>query len=162
MKRPPFAWIVLGLLLGIAGAYALFVREPSTVLTEPDLAAARTRWADRAPLDYDLVVETSGSMEAEHRIEVRGGEVRRMLTGEREASRSAWEYWSIEGLFGFLSTELDNAANCEAAYGVPPGGVVLRIRFHDTLGYPEYFMRHVMGKGMGVEWRVVKLEPTAS
>ena len=157
MKRPPIAWILLGLLLGIAVTYALVIREPSQALTLEALDEARARWEEGAPADYLLVVRTSGSVEAEHRVEVREGVVYGMTTDGREASPGAWDYWSVDGLFGFLATELRNAEDCTRAYGVPPGSVVLRARFDDQLGYPEFFMRHVMGKGMAVEWRVEEL-----
>jgi hypothetical protein len=36
---------------------------------------------------------------------------------------------------------------------------VVRVRYHPRWGYPEYFMRHVMGKKLGIEWRVTGFEP---
>jgi len=152
---------VFGLLLGFAVTYAIAIREPSRLLVPEELTAALQRWEANKPSDYDLVVRTEGSVEAEHTIEVRGGEVRKMLTGGEEASPSAWQYWSIEGLFDFLATEIRNAEDCTRAYGVPPGSVVLRARFHDDLGYPEFFLRHVLGRGMAVEWRVEELRVVA-
>ncbi|MDX1502807.1 MAG: DUF6174 domain-containing protein [Thermoanaerobaculia bacterium] len=157
--RPRWAWIALGLALGVAAALFLFVREPGRTLDAEALREARARWQREGLTDYALEIETSGATQAAHRIEVRGGQVVSMTTNGREATRSAWEYWSVEGLFLFLDTEIANAADPRRAFGVEPGQVVLRVRFEERWGYPEFFLRHVMGRGRGVEWRVVVFEP---
>ena len=158
-SRPRWSWIVLGLALGVAVALLLFVREPGRGLDDEALAEARARWSRSGPASYSLEIETGGSMEAAHRMEVRDGEVVAMTTNGVEAARSAWEYWSVDGLFAFLETEIANAADPKRAYGVEPGQVVLRVRFDADYGYPEFFLRHVMGRQRGIEWRVTSFEP---
>jgi len=162
MKRPPIAWILLGLLLGIATTYAAFRYESSDLLVSESLTEARARWEADGPESYDIVVQTSGSMVAEHRIEVRNGAVQKMTTGGKEATPGSWEYWSVDGLFDFLATEIRNGQDSLRAYGVDPGSVVLRVRFNDEFGYPEFFLRHVLGKGMAIEWRVEEFSNTVS
>jgi hypothetical protein len=158
LRRPPWFWIAGGLALGIVVTLLVFVREPGSTLTREGLAAARARWRAAAPADYDLDVATGGVTGARHHVEVRGGEVVGMTTGAAEASRSAWEYWSVEGLFGFLDAELANAED-PRAYGGDAGEVVLRVRFDPRYGYPAYFLRHVMGKKLSIEWKVTAFEP---
>jgi len=157
----PWRWIAAGLALGVLVALFVSLREPGESLTRDGLATARARWEGGGPADYVLEVTTGGAAGARHSITVRGGEVVAMTSGGAEASPAAWPYWSVEGLFGFLETELENAERPQQAYGVGSGEVVVRVRYHPRWGYPEYFMRHVLGKRLGIEWRVTRFEPVA-
>ncbi|MCZ6506892.1 MAG: hypothetical protein O7A04_02415, partial [Acidobacteria bacterium] len=74
------------------------------------------------------------------------------------ASKSAWQYWSVDGLFGFLETELANAADARRTYGVEPDSVVLRARFDRDHGAPVLFLRHGMGTRQSIEWEITRFE----
>jgi len=150
------AVLALGLAAG-AGVF-LLLREPSVELTAERLAAAERRWAERGPRDYRLEIEVRGAAAARHVVVVRDGSVTGMTTGGYAAAPSAWPYWSVEGLFRFLGTELENARRPGPAYGVEAGSVVARVRFDAATGYPVFFLRHVMGARRGVEWRA-RLHP---
>lgn len=147
----------MGLTLGLVGGY-LWLREPSAPLTAERLQAARRQWQQEGPTSYVLEVETRGDVRAVHRIVVREGEVVEMTTGGRAAAQAAWEYWSVEGLFDFLDAELGNAGNPRQAYGGDVSEVILRARFDPEMGYPSYFLRHVLGRQQGIEWHVVGFE----
>jgi hypothetical protein len=150
-------WSVLGLSLGLVIGY-FWLREPSAPLTFDRLDEARRRWQEAGPASYVLEVETSGAVAAVHRIVVVEGEVVEMTTGGRVATPSAWEYWSVEGLFDFLVTELRNADNPQQAYGTGAAEVVLQARFDPDLGFPSYFLRHVLGRQQSIEWNVIRFE----
>ncbi len=156
--RRSWRWVVVGggVVLAVAGLWA--VRQRAAPLTAERLAEARRLWAAGGPADYALEVETGGAIEARHRVVVRGGEVVEMTTGGAAASRSAWEFWTVEGLFAFLETELANADQPRAAYGPGAGAVVLRARFDRRDGHPTYFLRHVMGQRRSVELRVARFQ----
>lgn len=134
-------------------------RSGGRELTREDLEAARERWSRSGPASYTLVIETRGATGKRSVVEVRDGDVVSMETGGRPASRTAWEYWTVDGLFDFLDTELRNAAAAEQTYGASPDQVVLQARFDDELGYPRRFLRHVLGTRNGIEWVVESLTP---
>jgi hypothetical protein len=156
---PRLRWIVTGLALGAIVALFVALREPGESLTREGLDAARQRWEAAGPTSYEMEVTTGGATGTRQSLVVRDGEVVSMTAGGAEASRSAWEYWTVDGLFGFLETELANAEAPHQAYGVGRGEVVLRVRFHPQWGYPEFFLRHVMGRKLSVEWRVTGFQP---
>ncbi|MCZ6507110.1 MAG: DUF6174 domain-containing protein [Acidobacteria bacterium] len=156
-RRPRMLWIVLGLAVGILLG-ALVVRRPAQPLTAERLAEAREKWRSAAVTDYSLEIRTEGSAGALHEVEVRRGEVTAMTIGGAPASKSAWQYWSVDGLFGFLETELANAVDARRTYGVEPDSVVLRARFDRDHGAPELFLRHVMGTRQSIEWEITRFE----
>lgn len=146
--------IGLGLVVGL-----LLARKPGATLTAQDLAAARARWEEQGPASYALEIEMKGAVNDTRRIEVHDGEVAAMTSGGAPVPRSAWSYWTVEGLFGFLEDELNNAARPRETYGVDdPHQVVLRADFDRRWGYPAFFLRHVLGKGQSTEWTVTRFE----
>lgn len=161
INRRRLLWSVLGLTLGLVIGF-LVLREPSETLTADRLDEARRRWQQEGPVSYVLEVETKGAVGATHRIVVREGEVVEMTTGGRDASRSAWEYWSVEGLFDFLATELANASDPRQAYGSGVSEVILRARFDPDLGFPSHFLRHILGRQQSIEWNVIGFEAGSS
>ncbi len=138
----------------------LSLRQEAAPLTAERLEAARRLWESRRPADYTLEIEMRGALRDRRRIEVRGTEVVRMTTGETEVAPQASAYWTVEGLFQFLETDLANAARPRDAFGVSdPEAVVLRARFDPEWGYPAYFLRHVLGRRQSVEWVVREFRP---
>lgn len=156
-------WIALGAALGLLAGLYFALRQPAEPLTAERLARARELWTSGGPATYSLELELAGAVRDRRRIEVRDGAVVGMTTDGVEVPRQAWAYWTVDGLFDFLETELGNARSPQRAYGVAdPKLVVLRARFDPELGYPEYFLRHVMGTAGGrrdTAWTVVAFEP---
>lgn len=150
---------VIGLLAVATVPVVYVVTRPSTgePLTQERLAEARARWKERGPKSYALDVEARG---ARHHIEVKDGAVVAMTTDGNEVAAAAREYWSVEGMFRFLSEEISNLKRAEAAYGVSdPDDVVLRARFDGRYGYPSRFLRHVTGRTRSEGWQVRSFEP---
>lgn len=156
------AWAALAVVVGVGGGLLWSLRSPAEPLDAERLAAARELWRRHGPSDYAIELELSGALSDRRRIVVRDGEVVEMTTSGVRVPRPTWSYWTVEGMLGFLEDELDNRSRPERAYGVSdPEAVVLNASFHPELGYPTHFLRHVMGKGRGVEWRVVAFEAGA-
>lgn len=161
-KRPlhPF-WI--GLPLGVviaAVALVLLLRKGGETLTADGLAAARARWEEKRPASYDLSIEITGAQEGRHRVEVRGGRVVKMTTGGEPVPERVWPLWSVDGLFRFLETEIENRERPARAHGVEtPGQVLLRAEFDGTWGFPRRFVRHVRGRTDSIEWEITAFEP---
>lgn len=150
-------WLVLALLLGAAVGLLLLGRNRAGELTAERLAEARQIWEAERPDSYRLELEMGGSLSDVRTVVVRDGRVVSMTAGGIEVPESAWEYWSVDGLFDVLRTELSNAASPRG----PVAGreVALLARFEPTWGYPTYFYRHIMGTSNDVEWRVVDFTP---
>ena len=59
----------------------------------------------------------------------------------------------------FLEAEIRNKENPIPGMGVSdPRQIILRARFDPDLGYPAYFLRHLLGRQQGTEWEVVAFE----
>jgi len=144
-------FFLAGLACAILATAALLwtQRRPGETLDAHNLQAAMTLWTRAGPEDYDLEVVVRGTQEGDHEIEVRGGKVVKMTTGGAPASPSAYAYWTVEGMFRFLSEELDYAKRHQ-----DEGETVLTVAYDKTYGYPARFVRHVMGQSASIEWEV--------
>ncbi|MDX1385317.1 MAG: DUF6174 domain-containing protein, partial [Thermoanaerobaculia bacterium] len=152
---PRFAWLLVAFVVGAGAGLLLLGRRSADPLTAERLAEARGLWESRGPTDYLLELEMRGTLEDTRVVEVRGGVVLGMTTGGREVAESAWPYWSVEGLFDTLETEL---ANAERPGSVGAERIALLARFDPEWGYPSYFYRHFMGSLNDTEWEVVRFE----
>ena len=149
----------MGIVAALAGALLLTLIEREEPLSLEHLRQARLLWEETRPPDYTLELEVRGVVQDDRRIQVRSGEVVGMTVNGVEASVSAWDYWTVEGLFEFLSTELGNAVAQGRTYGVTSAREVsLRARFDPRWGYPAYFSRRVQGGLVDTEWAVVGFE----
>ena len=144
-------------------------------VTRERLAAAREQWATAKIADYDLEWEVSGAQVGRYHVEVRGGNVARMTLNGRGLTSNAPEYFTIDGLLQTIEEYVDH---CEhPSDGAFPEGskIWLRMRTHSTLGYPVRFIKEVKmpatrgttgydesGAALGVEFRVIRLEPRTS
>lgn len=125
---------------GIVLAILVF-REPTEPLTSASLDAARGRWAAAAIRDYDVAYRMHGAL---YEIKVRDGTVVRATVNGLRSTSPDWEAYSIDGLFAILDLELAGAES--------PGGTtnpnqtpLMRVRFHNELGYPERYLRAATG-----------------
>lgn len=152
LRRP--VWLIAAFVLGAAAGLLLLGRKPAKPLTSERLAAATATWeADGAP-SYTMELEVRGALNETHTVVVRGGQVVSMTIGDNEAPESSWPYWSVEGLFDTLRTELANAADPRRTMGADR--VALLARFDSSRGYPSFFYRHIMGSLNDIEWEVTR------
>lgn len=152
-RRRPLL-LVAAFVVGAAAGLLLLGRDRAQELTAEGLAAARRLWRSQAPDSYTLELEMRGALNETRIVVVDGGRVVGMTAGGVEAPRASWEYWSVEGLFDVLATELANAADPGRTRGA--GRVALLVRFDPSWGYPSYFYRHIMGSLNDIEWEVVR------
>lgn len=162
-SRPLALGIAFGLLIGITISVAgliYFFRSSVPILTPDALAAAEKRWAELGPSSYDVDLELQGTQAGTIQVEVRQGEVTRMIRNGRQPSqRRTWYYWSIPGQFETIAVDLDHAANPEQGFGVPAGSAaVLRAEFDPQYGYPRFYQRILLGTPIHVEWKVTRFE----
>jgi len=158
-KRPPFGWMVIALVGGLLVGLLVLRGGSAPELTESGLDTARAAWSSKGPANYTIELQMGGMLTDRRRIEVRDGVVVDMTVNGRPASEDSWVYWSVEGMFDFLQTELRNKQDPPRALGVAgPDQIVLRARFHPELGYPTHFLRHLLGRQQGTEWEVVEFK----
>lgn len=157
MRWPALAFALVASIVTLV----LVFRKEGDLLTPELLDAARTRWQERGPKDYDLEIVTSGAREARHVVEVRAGKVVRQTTDGAAVPERVRGIWSVPGMFETLRVELSNATHPKVPYGIDdPEDVIVRAAFDDEFGYPRRFMRHVLaGRKSSIEWEVVRFAP---
>ena len=106
VTRPRPVWLALALLVGAGAGLLLLGRNRSGELTAERLGEARAIWESQAPSTYRLELEMRGTLNETRVVVVRDHRVASMTAGGLEVPESAWEYWSVEGLFDVLETEL--------------------------------------------------------
>lgn len=147
-------WLLLALVLGAVAGLLLLRSRSGGELTVERLTAARSTWEREAPRSYELELEMRGALNETRSVVVRDGRVVSMKSGGIETPEASWEYWSVDGLFDALNTELSNAADPMRSLGAEE--VALIARFDPSWGYPSYFYRHIMGRMNDIEWEVVR------
>jgi hypothetical protein len=129
---------ILGAVVGI-----LMVREPTESLTHDGLARARELWRGSGINSYDMI---GSAYEKTIEIKVRGGAVQLFLLDGSPGSSQRPEDYTVSGLFDTMERELELFGGSDRAEGVPGGVAVLRVRFHQSLGSPERFVRSAGGR----------------
>lgn len=153
----------LGGLLGLAatmGVLLLLARGSAPPLTVDALQAAQSRWNAAGIASYNLELELVGSQAGKIQVEVRDGQVTRMVrNGYQPSQTRTWYYWSVPGQFETIEIDLEAAKDPERGFGVAPGTrAVLRGEFDEQLGYPKFYQRILLGTGIHVEWKTTKFE----
>ncbi len=143
--------IAAGFVLALV-ASLWWYRSPVEALTAPELKAARQKWTENAPLNYRFAVRISGVQTGRNAITVRDGKVVAMTSEGDPVRESAWHYWTMEGMFGFMEEEM---AICESR---KDKDIFLHARFDPKLGYPTYFLRQVFGVEQTIEWHIEDFE----
>ncbi len=164
LSASTIAWgVALGALLGVGltvGGFAYFYRGTAEVLTLEALQAAELRWKQDGPPSYNQDLELVGSQAGTIQVEVRDGQVTRMIrNGYQPSQQRTWSYWSVPGQFETIEVDWEAAKHPEQGFGVAPGvQAVLRAEFDQRYGYPRFYQRILMGTGIHVEWRVTRFE----
>jgi hypothetical protein len=132
-------------------------------LERADFDAARQRWSQAAPTDYDLEVVVEGRQPATYRVEVRGGEVQVALrNGLPLTQPRTMGTWSVPGMFGTIEIDLENVErSAEDASPTPDAKLLLRARFDGQYGYPARYHRIELvrhGVNPEVSWTVTKFD----
>jgi len=157
---------VLGTLLGLAGVVvvlAIFIfssREKLPILTQADYDAAVERWERNKPNSYELDLELSGNRAGQIHVEVRDGEVVRMIRdGVEPKQKRTWDYWSVPGQLDTIGQELEMAKTPAASFAAPGASqVMMWAEFDAKYGYPRRYRRVVLGADFEVDWIVKRFD----
>jgi hypothetical protein len=159
-RRPSLPMLGLALLVGLAAGLLVMRGDAAPELETADLAAAQQRWNENGPASYRITLQMGGALSDTRSIMVRDHQVVEMTINDRPATESSWSFWSVEGMLKFLAEEIRNKENPIPGMGVSDSRqIILRARFDPDLGYPIYFLRHLLGRQQGTEWEVVEFEP---
>lgn len=156
-----FAGLIIGVivaLLTMALIWVFLSRDSTPLVSESDLQAARQRWNEHGPANYDIDIMLAGNRPGPVHVEVRDGVVTRMTRDGREPKqRYTWDYWTVPEMFNTIEREFemrdDQAASAPGATG---SQAELRARFDPQYGYPQRFHRTVPGRAEEVDWTVTE------
>lgn len=129
-------------------------------LTRANLSEARAKWTAAAIRNYSMDITITGVQQGNDHVDVENGKVVRMTTDEEPTPQTAWEYWSIEGMFGFLEEELVQADTPTQAFQIDDKSkVYLSVFYNQKTGVPEKYLRQVFGRKLTIEWQITNFNP---
>jgi hypothetical protein len=147
------------IVLGIVGGLVVFgltsMRRPPPAMTSDAFEGAVARWEAKRPADYEMTVEVSGRQSGTMQVVVKDHEP---VTVRREGTpvpMHTWEYWTVEGLFEIIRTDLAGLDQPERAFGTNDvSQLVQQAEFDLELGYPRRYRRAVLATGDAIEWEI--------
>lgn len=155
------AWIS-GLVTAGATLLVVFIfRGRLDAVDENRLSAASELWRTAGIRDYDLHLHVTNRQRDDYRIQVRDGEVQRVvLNGNELTRRHSFPAWSVEGMLETIRRDLENHRRYERGErGRDVCQLLIRGRFHRQLGYPEKYIRMPRGGGNlqpTISWELVR------
>lgn len=129
----------------VGAAALLFLRDRTPVLRAEDVEAARARWDENGPRDYNLTLLKEIDARPPERIEteVRSGKTTRLVVnGNNLGPRGSYD---VPALLDTAARELEMAGSTSPRPG-EPRGAALRASFHAQLGVPLVLKRIAPGK----------------
>lgn len=128
----------------------------SQLLTREKLEAARARWKERGPQDYDLEYVKRGSVAGTYVVQVRAGKVVRAELDGRPLEPRLYLTCDVEALFD----DIDRFLEIDAQPGSPRTFTVAQ--FDPADGHPLHYIRSVTATRQRIEITVQLRPPAAS
>jgi hypothetical protein len=154
--------IVAGIVAGLVVFGLTSLRRPPPAMTAADFEAAIARWDANGPADYEMTVEVSGRQNGTMQVVVKDGDPVSVRREGTPVAKHTWEYWTVEGLFEIIRTDLEGLDQPERAFGTPDvSQLVQQAEFDPQLGYPRRYRRAVLTTGDAIEWEVVEFKSNA-
>jgi len=147
--------MAVAFLVGL-GATLFLLREPMSPLEAADLARARQTWAQAGIRDYDMRYRMHGST---YDVTVRDKIVTDLTVEGQPARTDDWASYSVEGLFDLLALELENLSDPTGPFRGRAETIVARVRFHETYGFVERYLRAGGGMPRGASIELLSFEP---
>ena len=155
--------LILGTLAGLVVTLVILrwnVADSTPPLTTEALRAARERWRQHGPADYDLEVRVEGPQPGTYRVQVRGGQAIAAFRNDHPlAQRRTFGTWSVQGMFATIGRDVEQIERRAAgkADRFTPD-LRLRASFDRELGYPRRYVRMESGSTLDVSWEVRRFE----
>lgn len=148
--------IVLGAVGGLVVFALTSVRRPPPAMSAADFEAAVARWEANRPANYEIGIEVQGRQSGRMHVVVKDHEPVSVRRGDAPVAEHTWEYWTVEGLFEIIRTDLEGLDQPERAFGTPDvSQLVQQAEFDAELGYPRRYRRAVLTTGDAIEWEIV-------
>ena len=151
--------VVAGIVAGVVVFGLTSMRRPPPAMTAEDFEAAVARWEANGPANYEMTVEVSGRQSGTMQVVVKD---RMPVSVRREGTPVAehtWEYWTVDGLFEIIRTDLEGLDQPERAFGTDDvSQLVQQAEFDAELGYPRRYRRAVLTTGDAIEWEVTEFK----
>jgi hypothetical protein len=154
--------ITLGcIVLGAAGGLVIFgltaFRRPPPPMSAADLMNARARWQANRPAAYEMTIELSGRQSGTTIVVVHDNKPFSVERGDVAVPKHSWQYWTVEGLFAIIESDLESLDQPERAFGEKDASqLVQQAEFDADLGYPRRYRRAVLSTGEAIEWEIVE------
>jgi hypothetical protein len=149
--------IVLGIVCGLVVFGLTSFRRPPRAMNAADFDAAVARWKANGPLDYEMEIEVSGRQSGTMQVVVKDRMPASITRGGVAIPRHTWDYWTVEGLFEVIRTDLEGLDQPERAFGTPDvSQLVQQAEFDAKLGYPRRYRRAVLSTGEAIEWEILE------
>jgi hypothetical protein len=139
--------------------------DPTPPLTPEVFFAARERWKEAAPVDYDVTIRVVGPQPAEYRVEVRDGSPQAAWrNGQPLKNRRTFGTWSVDGMFRTMSRDVEAIERRAAGKAdINETQLVLRAKFDPKYSFPAKYQRIEWGSRRGstavtVTWEVVEFK----
>jgi hypothetical protein len=152
--------IVLGIICGLVVFGLTSFRRPPPPMSASDYEAAVARWESNRPANYEMELEVSGRQSGTMYVVVKGHEPASITRGGVPIPKHSWAYWTVDGLFKVIHTDLEGLDQPERAFGTPDvSQLVQQAEFDAELGYPRRYRRAVLSTGDSIEWEIVEFKP---
>jgi hypothetical protein len=149
--------VVLGVVGGLLVYVLLSLRSHPPAMTEADLDGAIARWKTHGPSSYEMTVEVSGRQNGMLHVVVKDGRPESVERNGVATPERTWKYWTVEGMFGTIRTDLEGLDQPERAFGEKDlSQLVQEAEFDTELGYPRRYRRAVLSTGEFIEWEVTE------
>ncbi|MEX2139533.1 MAG: DUF6174 domain-containing protein [Pirellulales bacterium] len=168
IRRPPrrlrrIAISIGCIVLGIVGGLVVFgligFRRPPPAMSAADFEAAVARWEAHRPADYEMDVKVLGRQSGMMHVVVKNHAPVSVRRGGAPVAEHTWEYWTVEGLFEIIRTDLEGMDQPERAFGTPDvSQLVQQAEFDAELGYPRRYRRAVLTTGDAIEWEITEFK----
>lgn len=160
-RRRLAPFIGLAAVVVTIGVFAWLVRAKNEPVTRGRLNAAREKWLENEPKNYDLEVAVSGRQSATYEVHVRNGEVIEALRNEAPLKQQrTFRTWSGPGMFDTIETDVDTLEFANAHPDDPKSIMLtLRAKFDEKTGLPMSYLRSEWGTNHDVSWKVIRFEP---
>jgi hypothetical protein len=151
--------IVLGIVCGLVVFGLTCFRRPPPAMSAADFEAAFARWQANRPPGYEMTLVVSGRQRGTMHVVVKDYKPVNITRDGVSIPKHTWEYWTIEGLFEVIHTDLEGLDQPERAFGTPDvSQLVQQAEFDAALGYPRRYRRAVLSTGDAIEWEIVEFK----
>jgi hypothetical protein len=148
--------VVLGMIGGLVVFAISSVRRPPPPMTAADFTQAVDKWKANRPANYTMTIQVSGRQQGTMHSVVVDNEPVEVTRSGNPVARHTWKYWTVEGLFSIIRTDLENLDQPERAFGAKDTDhLVQQAEFDGELGYPRRYRRAVLTTGDAIEWEIV-------